>query len=61
MTNRERMNELDDKKLATLIVEYLPKVGRSWTSAIYGVKEWLGDTAYEEEWADIKFYIFGEQ
>ena len=61
MTNREKMNKLDDKQLATLIVEYLPKVGREWNNAICGVKEWLGDTAYEEEWSDIRFYIFGEQ
>lgn len=60
-TNRDKVNELTDKQLAILIVHYMPKIGSRWTESIFGIKEWLSDTALEEEWADIRFHVFGEQ
>ena len=58
-TNRDKVNELTDEQLAILIVHYMPKIGGRWTDSIFGIKEWLSDTALDEEWKYIRADFIG--
>lgn len=41
MTNQEWLLTLKPKDCALFCLEYIPKIGRSWSSSRYGVDWWL--------------------